>query len=712
MSHEFLRVLGVPPLLGRGFLPDEDRPGGRNDVVIIAESLWRTRFGGDPSIVGRAIVLDEVPRTVVGVLPAGAWIFKDDVFFVPAVLTPGTPRAARAPHWAVVFGRLAPGVTPAQADAELKSIKRRLNAEYPPFKQQWGVVVRPVTDVLGGVTRTPLLILLGAVSLVLLIACANVANLVLARSCQRQQELAVRAAIGASGWRLVRQVLTENLILALLGGAAGVAVAYVGVGVLNDLAARAMPITFTPSLDLRVLVFSLAVTMATGPLFGLLPALRARRPDLNATLTNGGRGATAGGHQRTQATLVAAEVALTVVLLTSAGLLLRSLANAASVDPGFQPSRVLAFDVSLPDASYTSRDKRIAFANELVSRLRALPGVEGAGTGMAIPFSDGGYGEFFRRPGNTESEAVIGRLDYVSPGYLEALGTRLLAGRRIDRRRQQRGGPARGGHQRDRVERCSSATCRRSGSRSSIAADTWTVVGVVADVVDRRLDAASKAFAYAPMARNTSQLSVVVRTPLEPLTPGRAGARGDRATRSGRRPREAADARSGDGRLDAAAQGRARAHRRLRGHRAGAGQHRPLRRHGLRRRDATPRVRHPHRLWRRPPRPHSPGAGRRPPDDGRGPGGRSRRGGRRRAAARERAVSGERERPARPGGHERDGDRRGDAGLSRPGVARRESRAGRRAAGGVIVECVGIRRDAGVRETTRQDDDVLIGFAG
>ncbi len=444
VSHEFLRVLGVPALLGRGFLPDEDRAGGRNDVVIIAESLWRTRFGGDPSIVGRAIVLDEVPRTVVGVLPAGAWIFKDDVFFVPAVLTPGTPRAARAPHWAVVIGRLAAGVTPAQADAELKSIKQRLNAEYPPFKQKWSVVVRPVTEVLGGVTRTPLLILLGAVSLVLLIACANVANLVLARSCQRQQELAVRAAIGASGWRLVRQVLTENLILALMGGAAGVAVAYVGVGILNDLAARAMPITFTPSLDLRVLVFSLAVTMATGPLFGLLPALRARRPDLNATLTNGGRGATAGGHQRTQATLVAAEVALTVVLLTSAGLLLRSLANAASVDPGFQPARVLAFDVSLPDASYTSRDKRIAFASELVNRLRALPGVEGAGTGMAIPFSDGGYGEFFRRPGNTRERSR----DRTAGLRLARLprGARHAAARRPpdDRRRQQRGRPARG----------------------------------------------------------------------------------------------------------------------------------------------------------------------------------------------------------------------------------------------------------------------------
>ena len=249
VSHEFFRVLGIPPFLGRGFHPDDDRPGGRNDVVVITEELWRSHFGGDRSIVGRRIVLDEIPRTVIGVLPAGVWLMSTDSFFVPAVLTPGTPRAARAPHWATVIGRLSPGASVTAADTELKTIRRQLDKEYPAFKKDWSVMARPVTQVLGSVTRTPLLILLAAVSLVLLIACANVANLVMARSCHRQQELSIRAAIGASGGRLLRQLLTESLILSLAGGAAGIVVAYAGLAILKSVAAAAMPITFTPELE-------------------------------------------------------------------------------------------------------------------------------------------------------------------------------------------------------------------------------------------------------------------------------------------------------------------------------------------------------------------------------------------------------------------------------------------------------------------------------
>jgi predicted permease len=517
VSHEFLKVLGISPLLGRGFLADEDRPGGRTNVVMLTEDLWRSRFGADAGIVGRTIVLDEVPRTVIGVLPRGAWMVKDHTFFVPLVMTPDNGRTERAGHWGTVFGRLATAATLAGADADLKRIKQQLNPQYPEFKQKWSVTVQPVAEVIGGMARTPMLILLGAVSLVLLIACANVANLLLARGCHRQQELAVRAALGASGARLVRQVLTENLMLALLGGLAGIVVAYAGLDVLRRFTNDALPITLTPRLDLQVLLVSLGITVVTGPLVGLLPALRARRPDLAATMNSGSKGASSGGRQRTQSLLVVAEVALTVVLLASAGLLLRSLANAASVDPGFAPSRILAFQVSLPDVSYESREKRLAFTGELLTRLRALPGVDGAGTAMAIPFVGGGYGEYFYRESRADPDAVIGRMDFVSPGYLEALGTRLLTGRRFTDADNRIGGP--------RIAVISEWTMRRFfpkgdaiGQRITVQGQQWQIVGVIADVVDRRLDVPHGAFAYVPSAFNTSQISVLVNTPLDPMS--------------------------------------------------------------------------------------------------------------------------------------------------------------------------------------------------
>ena len=346
-SHDLLQVLGIGPLLGRGFIEEDDRPGGRNDVVVLTEELWRSRFGGNPSIVNTTIVLDDVSRTVVGVLPRGAWMFREDQFFVPLVLTPGTPRAARSPHWGVVFGRLKPETTIERADADLNAIKRQLLKEYPPFKAKWSVGMRSLPKLVEGTSRPSLLILLGAVSLVLLIACANVANLLLSRSHQRQQEIAVRAALGATGGRIVRQVLTESIVLAALGGAAGLAVAFWSLGLLQFFIEQVAPGAPAPTLDGRVLAFSLALTAATGLVFGILPARRARRLDLNDVLKNGGKNATA-GRQRAQSTLVIAEVALTVVLLSAAGLLMRSLANTATADPGFEPSRVLAFDVSLP----------------------------------------------------------------------------------------------------------------------------------------------------------------------------------------------------------------------------------------------------------------------------------------------------------------------------------------------------------------------------
>ena len=517
VSHEFFRVLGVPLRLGRGFLPGEDEPGGPHHVVVLTEELWRARFGSDPSVVGRSIALDEVPRMVVGVLPAGAWVIRDDQFFVPAVLQPGTTRASRSSHWAAVFGRLKPGVTVPQADAALKALKDRLSGEYPAYKQEWSVLVEPAADVIRGVTRDPILILVTAVAVVLLIACANVANLLIARASHRETELALRAAIGATGGRLLRQVLTENMVLAALGGLVGVALAYWSLDVLRDITRAAMPLSMMPVLDARALAFALAATVAAALLAGGLPAWRTRRLDVQASLNDSGRGGTGASRHRTQALLVVAEVALTVVLLTSAALLVRSLVNAAAVDPGFEPARVLAFDLSLPEATYTSRERRFAFTNELLDRLRRLPGVTAAGSGMAVPFSTGGYGEFFRRPGGEERDRVTGRMDFASPGYLEALGARLQAGRLLTAADNRADGP--------RVAVVNDATVARFfpdgnavGESLWIAGNTYQIVGVVTGLAGRRLDEARQATAYVPRAFNMSQISVVVRTPLAPLT--------------------------------------------------------------------------------------------------------------------------------------------------------------------------------------------------
>jgi predicted permease len=510
-SHELFQVLGVSPLLGRGFLPEDDDPGGGNDVVLLAEELWRSRFGGDPSIVNRTILLDETPRTVIGILPKGAWLFREASFFVPVVLRPGAERTQRAGHWALVLGRLKPQVTMQQAGVELKTIKRQLESVYPGFKKEWGVALQPLPEMVGGPSRPAVLILLGAVSLVLLIACANVAGLLLARGCQRQQEIAVRAALGASATRIVRQVLTESIVLAILGGLAGLVVTSWGIGLLRHLTADLLPPAFAPRLDVRVLAFSLIVTAATGLLFGLLPALRARRPDLNDTLKNGGKNSTSGGRQRTQSLLVIGEVATTVVLLASAGLLLRSLANTATADAGFDPSRVLAFDISIPRATYQSPERRDAFMNELLARLRAVPGVERAGAGLAIPFSGGGFGEYFRRVDQPDvNDNMLGRLNFASAGYLEALGARLLAGRTLVDADMLEQAP--------RVAVISAGTARTLfgdkpavGERVNIAAETWQVVGVVADIVDRRLDAPARSYASVPL-RSPTSYSILVRT--------------------------------------------------------------------------------------------------------------------------------------------------------------------------------------------------------
>ena len=513
VSHEFLRVFGVAPLAGRGFGPEDDRVGGRNDVVMLAESLWRSRFAADPAIVGATVTLDERPRTVIGILPDGAWIERDLQYVVPVVLDPGD-RGERTGHWGEVFGRLKPGVSVADADAELKAIKRGLNPAYPAWKRTWNVNVDGLQAELAHDARPLILALIAAVGLVLLIACANIANLLLGRAWMREREVALRAALGAGSGRLVRQLLTESALLAIAGGVAGIGVAALSIDLLASRVVDVLPAPMAPRLDARVTLFALGVSLLTGLLFGVLPAWRARRPNLIETLRRDGPNATARRHGA-QSLLVVGQVALTVVLLVSAGLFGRSLLRAVNADPGFVPTRTLAFDLSLPDASYPSPESRMTYARTLLARLRAMPGVRAAGTGMSVPFAGGGFGEFLANsPTPRREDLVIGRVDYVSDGYFEALGARLVAGRFFtpDENRRE-------GRKVAVIDETAARLFFRDGDavgHTIYFREPFAVVGVVADVVDRRLDLAHQPRFYTVQARNPFRFSILVGTTGDP----------------------------------------------------------------------------------------------------------------------------------------------------------------------------------------------------
>jgi predicted permease len=335
VSSEFLAVLGVTPVVGRGFTADEAAVGGNNHVVLLANQFWQSHYGGDAGVVGRTVSLDQIPHTVIGVLPPRALLQDDAQFLIPEVIdAPGT-FWVRGEHWLRVVGRLSPGVTASEAQLELRGIKRQLAAEYPSFKEKWSVAVTPLQEILVGDTRPMLVLLLGAVGLVLLIACANVSNLLLARGNARSREMAVRLALGANSWRVVRQMLTESIMLAMSGCALGLLAATFGIRLLTRMVAEQLPQILHPHLDTTVLAFSVSVACGCGVLFGTLPAWRAANAGVNHSLKEGERASASRSKRRSQSFLVVSEFAFTLVLLVGAGLFLRSFIRLIEIDPGF-----------------------------------------------------------------------------------------------------------------------------------------------------------------------------------------------------------------------------------------------------------------------------------------------------------------------------------------------------------------------------------------
>ena len=430
VSSEFFAVLGVQPLLGRLFADGDDEPG--RNVAVLSEELWKSRFGGSPSAVGAAMVVNGQSYTVVGVVPKGLAYPAGMQMWVPLVFSPEM-RAVRGMHDFLVLARLKKGTTLAGARAQMNAISARLEAAYPKDDKGWGAAVIPLHEDLVGDVRPALLVLLGAVGCVLLIACANVANLVLARTLGRRKEIAVRAALGASRARIVRQLFAETTILALAGGILGIAVAMAGVGLLlSSFLGEHMPRASEIRVDAPVLAFTFGIALVTGMLAGMIPAWRLTREDPNEALKQGGRADADAGSPIARSALVVAEVALALVLLIGAGLLVRSLGRLRGVNPGFDPRHVLSAYVSLPEGKYSTPEARKAFFERAIERVRALPGVESAGAMNTIPLTDGGSTQPIAvegRPAASLAEQPEVAVRVLAPGTLKTLGIRLVRGR-------------------------------------------------------------------------------------------------------------------------------------------------------------------------------------------------------------------------------------------------------------------------------------------
>ena len=522
-------LLGLRPLAGRVFSAEEDQPG-RNRVVVLDEGLWRRRFGADPGIVGRAIRLNEQSYTVVGVVPAALHFLAQIELWTPIAFTEEQKSPLRRGNQSLfVMARLRQGVSLEQARAGMKTFAAALAKEYPnsyPPSTGWGIVVPRLSDLVVGDMRPALLVLAAAVGLVLLIAAANVANLLLARAVGRSREVAIRLALGAGSWRILRQLLTESTLLGLLGGVAGLALAYGGVKLLVAAGPQNVPRLSEVAVDGRVLAFTFLVSIITGMLFGLAPALHAGR--LHESLKEGGRGGSGGvARHKMRSLLVIAEVALSLVLLVAAGLLLQSFRRLQRVDTGFRPEGVLTFRISLPETRYPEPGQTARAVEQIEDRVRTLPGVVSVGAVSTLPFSrTNSSGSFTREGQDQTADATMPHADLrvVSPGYFEALGIPLRQGRLLAATdRSGVPGVALVDEKLARQYWPNQDPVGKRVRRLGAQAPWFTVVGLVGHVQHAQLDAEAKGALYFSSLQNRATgMTFVARTSNDPR--GLAGA--------------------------------------------------------------------------------------------------------------------------------------------------------------------------------------------
>jgi predicted permease len=527
VSASFFDVLGVRPIAGRGFLPGENEPG-RTKVVVLGEGLWRRRFGADPTVVGQSVVLDREPHLVVGVAPAHLAVPEAAELWRPMEYDSVFRSHSRGAWYLSVIGRLAAGSSVETAGEEVAAIARRLERQYPDHNEGVGATVRSLHGALVGRSRRALLVLVGAVGLVLLIACVNVANLLLARAAARESELAVRAALGAGRGRLVRQLLTESLVLAVLGGGAGVVLAAASLGSLLALQPGGVPRLAEVRVDQTVAIFAAVLSLATGLVFGVAPAFVTAARSTAQTLREGSRGLLTGSGRRLRGGLVVAEIALAMMLLAGAGLLLRSFDRLRRVDPGFRTDSALTFRLALPENAYAEEPRVASFYSELQRRLEALPGVRATGAVMGLPLSGISFQLSFEVEGGPPlpfAQQPSMQVRAVTPGYFQAMGIPIVRGRGLD------AGDGAGSRP---VAVLSESAVRRffpgedpMGKRITLG---WRrpdglpkaggeVVGIVGDVRELGLDKDEPAEIYVSHAQlPTRGMDVVVRSSVPPLS--------------------------------------------------------------------------------------------------------------------------------------------------------------------------------------------------
>jgi len=535
VSANFFSVLGVNLFMGNGFTAQNDQVG-HTRVVILSYGFWKERFAGDSAIIGKTVMMNGHPQTVVGVAPQNFnWFIKDGTLtgakpqvWFPYVIPQNFHERKNVGRFLTVVARLKPGVTLRQAKTEMNTIAARIAEEYPDFNGHWGANVVPVRDQISGELRPALLILFGAVAFVLLIACANVSSLLLARAAAREGEIAVRTAIGASPWRIARQLLTESVLLAFIGGGIGVTLAVCGTNLLlagspeNLLDLRSIPI------DWRVLAFAAGATLLAGLLFGFLPSYVSAHSGISETLKEGGRGSSAGKRRRlARGAFVVAQMCLALVLLAGSGLLIRSFIRLVGVDPGFDSSHLLTFKVSLPSSKYGTDPARLVFFRQLLARIAAIPGVRSASMNSYPPFSGMGAAtgvHVLSQPERSLMDLPVAEVRVVGPDYFATMQIPLRAGRTFDEQEltEQRHVVVINRAFADQYLRGANLLGQKAvifmQSLEESKNTPSEIIGVVGDVRQMGLDTPAEPTVYWPHPELVySEMTILVRTSNDPL---------------------------------------------------------------------------------------------------------------------------------------------------------------------------------------------------